>query len=344
MKSGFVTILLVLLSFSLAESKPRGQRKKEPAKDPVVAELLPGELLLTEIPVPGEPEIFAVIPLEIDPPRPDEMVVDSTPPVEISEKFLEAYFAERPQTFLTDPQQLLSPADFKDRLDFLNYHVSDSSIDLFVYVMGKDQEIPGEAREEELVERFYSAGRPAVIVYYYLGAPQRSVIHVSPLIADQISVAEQHRTLESSVVLALEKVEPAVQFEKFLNQLSIRTYWMERVIGGGATVSHADSSSPPAILSKSRRELEKSAKLQWIREYTHQLAWPATAVIGGLGMLFGIVYWLRVRARYIFPEFDVEPRLGGAHAAGVGAVISFGSAAVPPASQRDQVPEYLRRS
>jgi hypothetical protein len=343
MKSSIATILLFVLSFSLAESKPRARREQKPVKDPVVVELLPGELLLTEIPVPGEPEIFAVIPLEIDLPRPDEIVGDSAPTLVIPEKFLEAYFAERPQKFLTDPQQLLSPSDFKDRLDFLNYHVSDSSIDLFVYVMGKDQEIPGEAREEELVERFYAEGRPAVIVYYFLGAPQRSVIHVSPLIADQISVAEQQRTLESSIVLALEKVEPATQLEKFLNQLSIRTYWMERVIGGGAMVTHADSSAPP-ILSKSRRELEKSAKIQRIREYAHQLAWPATAAMGGLGMLLGIVCWLRVRARYIFPEFEVEPRLGGAHAAGVGAVISFASAAVPPASQRDQVPEYLRRS
>ena len=50
------------------------------------------------------------------------------------------------------------------------------------------------------------------------------------------------------------------------------------------------------------------------------------------------------RARYRFPEFDVEPRLGGNHAAGVGAVISFASAALPPASQRDQVPDYLRRA
>jgi hypothetical protein len=62
------------------------------------------------------------------------------------------------------------------------------------------------------------------------------------------------------------------------------------------------------------------------------------AAAGALG------WWLRRRARYRFPELDVEPRLGGAHAAGVGAVISFASAALPPASQRDQVPDYLRRA
>jgi hypothetical protein len=67
-------------------------------------------------------------------------------------------------------------------------------------------------------------------------------------------------------------------------------------------------------------------------------------VLGAIVLVMGFNRWLRLSARYRFPDFEVEPRLGGAHAAGVGAVISFASAAVPPASQRDQVPDYLRRA
>ena len=66
--------------------------------------------------------------------------------------------------------------------------------------------------------------------------------------------------------------------------------------------------------------------------------------IPGLLVALAMGSWFRHRARYRFPDFEVEPRLGGSHAAGVGAVISFASAAVPPASQRDQVPDYLRRA
>ena len=54
--------------------------------------------------------------------------------------------------------------------------------------------------------------------------------------------------------------------------------------------------------------------------------------------------WWRVRARYRFPQSEVEPRLGGNHAAGIGAVISFANPAIPPATQRNQVPDYMRRS
>jgi hypothetical protein len=70
----------------------------------------------------------------------------------------------------------------------------------------------------------------------------------------------------------------------------------------------------------------------------------AAMVIGTALVALAMAAWMKRRARYRFPDFEVEPRLGGAHAAGVGAVISFASAAVPPASQRDQMPDYLRRA
>jgi hypothetical protein len=49
----------------------------------------------------------------------------------------------------------------------------------------------------------------------------------------------------------------------------------------------------------------------------------------------------RHRARFRFPSFDVPPRLGGSHAAGIGAVISFGSTTQSPSSQRNDMPNYL---
>ena len=137
---------------------------------------IPGAVLLTDEPVPDEVDKPAAVALEVEPPKPEEIADDHKPSPDIPEKFLPAYFAERPKNFLIDPQGLLSPSDYRDRLGFLNYHASDSSIDLFVYVMGGNQEIPSEVREEEMIERFFAEGRPAVVVYYYLGAPQRSVV------------------------------------------------------------------------------------------------------------------------------------------------------------------------
>ncbi len=296
---------------------------------------IPGAILLAD-----DAEELAAEPLALEPPLPGEIAADPVPMVEVAEKFLPAYFAERPKNFLVDPQDLLGSADFRDRLGFLNYHASDSTIDLFVYVFGGDQEIPSEVRHEELVERCFATGRPAAVVYYFLGAPQRSVVYLSPAIAGSIPAAESRRALESSVMQAFERSKPSEQFEKFLVQMSIRIYWMERMLAG----EPAGDISQLTTSIGAGHGTAKSAKFVWLQALAGRFAFPAAVLLGALVAAIGFSRWLRLRGRYRFPEFEVEPRLGGAHAAGVGAVISFASAAIPPASQRDQVPDYLRRA
>ena len=74
------------------------------------------------------------------------------------------------------------------------------------------------------------------------------------------------------------------------------------------------------------------------------LIWAGLLIASVLAASVGIIGWRRRRATYRFPELFVEPRLGGQHAAGLGAVIAFASADLPPASQRRQVAGYLRRT
>ncbi len=300
-----------------------------------------GGLLLTDEPVPEETAEEEVQPLDVAQPTAEEIAEAEIPPDVIPEKYWPAYFDERPKSFLIDPQGLLGAVDYRDRLGFLNYHAGDSAIDLYVYVFNGGQDIPGEVREEEMMERFFSEGRPAAVVFYYLGAPQRSEIYLSPSLTDGISAAEQRRALESSVMQAFEKVDPAAQIEAFLVQMSIRLYWMERMMGGGQVVE--GELAAPAGRTGKTEEVSKWEKLGPVMDRLRPYAAPAAslACLALVGLSASV--WTRRRARYVFPEFDVEPRLGGAHAAGVGAVISFASASVPPASQRDQVPDYLRR-
>lgn len=299
--------------------------------------------LLTGDPKPldGEPSVEE--PIELAPPTAEESANTATPADEIPEKFWSAYFGARPREFLVDPQGLLGPVDFRERLGFLNYHAGDSSIDLYVYVFAGDQEIPGEVRAEELIERFFTAGRPAAVVYYYLGAPRRSMLYLSPSLTDAVPAAEQRRALESSVMQAVEKVDPPGQIEAFLVQMSIRIYWMERLLGG----HEATEGETPVVVRAVKaapRNPTVMEKLQPVRERAQRFVLPAAAIAGVLAAGLALSVWLARRGRYRFPDFEVEPRLGGAHAAGVGAVISFTSAAVSPASQRDQVPDYLRRA
>lgn len=298
---------------------------------------MPGRYLLTDEVPKDEPPAEKPQPLPVEGPTAEELG-DQTPPNEIPEKFLTTYFNERPTTFLIDPQKLLSPQEYRDRLAFLNYHASETSIDLFVYVFDKSQELPGEVRAEELAERFFATGRPAAFVYYFLGAPQRSVLYLSPSLTDTVSSPDQRRALQSSVEKSLEKPDPVDQLDGFTVQMSIRIYWMERMLSG-ASVPEGILSSTAAVkpaVAEVKAGLFDKLPPGW---------WQPVALLGGCVLAgAGGRIWLRYRARYRFPDFNVEPRLGGDHAAGIGAVISFASASLPPAVQREQVPDYLRRA
>ncbi len=294
-------------------------------------ELVPGlQLLANESQALPEPQ-------EVEPPKLEEIAQAAAPAPVVAEQYLEAYFGERPKHFLVDPQALLSDKDSRDRENFLKYHAGDSAIDLFVYLFEGHQEIPSEVREEEIVERHFSAGKPAVVVYYYLGAPEKSDIYVSPLIADSVSAADQRRALASSVGEALEKPDKVAQFEAFCVQLAIRIYWMERAAGLVTEVETA-----PLVRPLVKAE-EKEPSVLKARVESIFAEWgPFAGIMGAAVMVVagGLAFASR-RARYRFPVFDVPPRMGGAHAAGIGAVISFGSTTQSPSSQRNDVPDYL---
>lgn len=292
--------------------------------------------------VPDEAEVEP-LPASIENPTPDEFAEAPEYETEVAEEFLDAYFEAEPAVHLIDPQELFAAEERKDLEAFLELQADDSSIDLFVYVFGEHQMIPGDVRDEEMVERLFSERKPAAVIYFYLGAPQRSAMLLSPSLTDSVSAAEQRRALESSVLRAFGRDIPFDQIEAFLQQMSIRIYWMGRMAKGTAveTMESIPEGEDALSFSKKKPVVKERAKLPpWVKEAGVMLA----SSLGCLLALGGMVMCWRVRAGFRFPEFEVEPRLGGNHAAGIGAVISFGSPAVPPALQRKQVPDYLRRA
>jgi|TARA_B110000037_G_scaffold17525_1_gene18189 hypothetical protein len=301
-----------------------------------------GGSLLTYESLPEEDQAEDT-PLAIDEPTQEELAELETEENIVGEEYLTGYFEEKPELYLVDPQSLLGTKEKQDLQSFLDYHASDSSIDMYIYVFGGDQQIPGDVREEEVVERLYSVGKPAVVAYYYLGAPQRSEIYLSPIITDAVSAAEQRRALKSSVVQAFSSVNLADQLEAFLVQMSIRIYWMERMTEGTAAATKEaipDGEEARAFHERMEKEEETAALPSWIG----LVGGVFVSLCGGLLLVWSSLMWWKHRSRFLFPEFEVEPRMGGSHAAGIGAVISFSSTAVPPARQRDQVPDYMRRA
>ena len=306
---------------------------------------LAGAQILTDEAESDSPSQAVAEVADLEAPTTKDLAEDPALSSQVPEKYLDAYFGSRPETYLIDPQGLLDRESASERLAFLNDHAGDSSIDLFIYIFAKDQEIPGAVRAEELIERFFASGRPALLAYYHLGAPEQTALYLSPSLTDGVVAAEQRRALQSAVMQAVEKTTPQQQLEAFTVQMAIRIYWMERLLGGEALPEEPEqqgSATPSPKLAK----MPPSLADRWagLGPVATDLAVPGLALASFCTAALGLLVWLRQRATYQFPDLEVEARLGGDHAAGVGAVISFASAALPPASQRDQIPDYLRRA
>jgi hypothetical protein len=224
----------------------------------------------------------------------------------------------------------------------LDAHAGDCSIDLFVYVFTGDEEIPVGVSAGKIAERFFAGGRPAAIVYYFMGAPQRAVVFLSSTLTDRVGLPEQRRALESSVIQAMGKTEGPAQMEAFLAQLSMRLYGIERLLGGEGATGERTLEFGKKEKARDRTSATMEKLKPWI-ESARRLMLPGAMMIGVMLVGWALVIVVRWRTRYRLPIMPVEPRLGGEHAAGVGAVISFASPAVTPASQRNQVAEALRR-
>lgn len=332
--SRVVCLLAALLTVAAADPSPEPWTEEDLAALKKRAFAPGAGLLIVEEPV------VADFPSDLPQPTMEELLDKSVEEgVAVPESFWDDYFAERPESFLVDPQGLLDDVAAGDSLEFLRYHAADSEVDLFLFLFRSDQTIPAEVRAEELGERLFSEGRPAVVAFYYLGAPEQASMLLSPALSEVVSSVEQRRALASAVEEAIEKADPQAQLEAFALQLSVRIFWMERAAGW------ASESTAPILPRRSRptkpAETSHSDALNAVKE------WGARhGVITGLGvgaaLLVAVTLMVqRRRNRGSFPVFEVAPRMGGAHAAGIGAVISFGSTTRSPSSQKNNLPDYL---
>lgn len=264
-------------------------------------------------------------------------------------EFLERYFARRPSSYLVDPQDLLTEPERKEREDFLRYHSGDSQIDLFVLLFDRGQRLPGDIRVEELGERFFGDEKPSLLVLYFLGEPGQAVLEFSPDLRDRVNSHQGRRLLENAARRAAEVSSPVSQLDKFCVQVSIQLFMIEQSIGLGdrelaENPARGDVSDDIGGSGREVPDDERSPGAEFAKaadEAWNSWGLPAAVFAGALvsGWLARLI--IGRRRRYRFPEFEVSPRLGCDHAAGVGAHISFGTATRSPSEQKSAPADSL---
>ena len=242
---------------------------------------------------------------EVIPLSPGSTIIPSGHGTLLSYALFNQYFADRPASFLTDPQNLLTRPFYENIERFLTYHSSESKITTYVLVFKKGQEFPIELSTRAIWRRWFPEGEGAII-FYYMGEPDATAIEFGQTFAESAGNERLQSLLDACIADALERQLPGGQLERFCVKYSVQTYQLEKNIARENRAGMAASKSVESGERASRPILP-----------------IVLSVFGAAGSL--LFWWLRRRRPVYFPEFDDIPvRLGGEYTGGTDAVVSFG--------------------
>ncbi len=252
---------------------------------------------------------------------------------EISGDHLEHYFAKRPESSLVDPQQLLSMQERADLQYVLELHSSESDLPIYVYLFDKAQKVPEAYFPEKVYQQTYTGNEvPLVIVYYYIGAPERSDFLLAGGASDQVPDWQVRELLWNAAHKAREKFDVFDQLEGFVGQLSMRLFWIEEILRELIVVI-------PAV-EEVLEPVKKSSKPQQIIKIVDEAMTPELSkallftILGSvMALVAGICFMQR---KLHFPKNPTPPRMGGARGAKSGGILSYSNPRVSPSMQREQ--------
>lgn len=247
-----------------------------------------------------------------------------------AEVLSELYAPERMAGFVFDPQELLPVKERTAREEFLAYHASDSALDLRLVLMDEGQPLPAGFDGEAYAE-LAGDERAGVALVYFMGEPERAMLFRNARVEGEGLEVLAVRMLRGAVDAARAEPSRFQALEEFLVQASVGAFWLEE-----AMMERPEAAVVPEVAA----EPEVPEVPEWVEELREKAWMAALAGVVLAGGLAAVWVW-RARRRYEFPLAEVRPRLGGAHGAGIGAVISFGSTTQSASAQREPERDYL---
>lgn len=166
-------------------------------------------------------------------------------------------------------------------------------------------------------------GEDVVLLAYFLGQPKRALLEFGTQVAGTVRSRELGMILDSCIDEGTVAQNPFNQFERFNIELSIRLYWLEKeYLGDEEDISKI--AAAPRLRSAPAPGFDDGGNSQarsgWVVAI---LVVSALALTGMLGAAWWKFYPTTQRV-YVFPDYDMAPRLSAPHSGGGHAVMFFG--------------------
>jgi hypothetical protein len=229
---------------------------------------------------------------------------------DVSAAFLADAAGWPPERHLIDPNGELSETMEGDFARFLEFHARDARVRLHVLLLGRDERLPGAASPVMVAQGSLQHGN-ACLAVVPRGEPWRLRLFLSRHVHETAPPAELAEMLEDCVRDAMLATDEDEQIHRLLVRLSIRLFWLERLLTKPAAVKEAIVRNPEPLS-------EVTVLPDPVPIIETRMNVPLAA---GLAALLGLIFWRwrRYKLRHYvwtLPEHEVAPRLGGAHCGG----------------------------
>lgn len=235
---------------------------------------------------------------------------------------LRLYFTQRPVDFLVDPLALLTEQKSNDVSRFLEYHSEEAPFDICMIVLRENETVPDDLALAAIHKQWFGEKQVALAVYPF-GRPRDIKFEFGPAVADSVSPSVMSRIEQSVIAEASIGLDPSDQVERLSIELSIRLYWLARILDRPQSMTEAEAE----VAADEHRTASVENGGEPVGNPGMRWLWTFLGALLALAV-GAFVWWLARRnslygGPVFFPDREIPIRLGGASSGGACAEISF---------------------